>query len=142
MVIDIQNLQDKIKIDEQNLKKSAGSILKNMSEEESELSLLFVNDSYIKKLNMKYRDIDSKTDVLAFSMREGEGLSKKSPLLGDVVISVETAKREAVKRNRSVQKEILLYLTHGILHLLGYDDENLKERKKMKMKEKDLMGLI
>ncbi len=139
MVIDIQNLQDKIKIDEEKIKKSIGSILKKLSEEGSELSLLFVGDSYIKRLNRKYRDVDSKTDVLAFPMREGQRLSQKSPLLGDVVISVETAKREAVKRKRTIHKEMLLYLTHGVLHLLGYNDEDPKARKKMGIKEKELM---
>lgn len=142
MVIDIQNLQDDIKIDIRKINKDAECILKAMAEEESELSLLFVSDSHIKRLNWKYLNIDSSTDVLAFSMREGEGISKKSLILGDVVVSVETAKRVAAKRKRSVYEELVLYLTHGMLHLLGYDDSDPLKRKKMKAKEKELLRLM
>jgi len=101
--------------------------------------LVFVTDSYIRKLNRRYRNIDSKTDVLAFSMREGVGLSKKSPILGDVIVSTETAKKEAKKRHIPIHKEVNLYIVHGILHLLGYNDEKPIDRKKMKRKEAELL---
>ena len=70
-------------------------------------------------------------------MRDSRGLS--GSVLGDVVISVETAKREAGKRKKDLQEEMDLYFVHGILHLLGYDDEKIRKRKKMKQKEKELM---
>ena len=139
MRIDIMDLQKKVKIDKKKVTRCAEFVLKAMGEDNIELSLLFVNDSYIKKLNWKYRNVNSKTDVLAFSMREGEGLSRGSPILGDVVISTETAKREATKRKVSIQEEICLYLVHGILHLLGYDDRKPGDRKKMEAKEEELL---
>ncbi len=108
-----------------------------MGESEAELSLVLVNDMYIRNLNWKYRRKDSATDVLAFPMRDSRRLS--GVILGDVVISVETAAREAKKRKKDLQDELDLYFVHGILHLLGYDDEKPRARKKMKDKEKELM---
>jgi len=140
MVIDIRNLQDRVNIDEAKVRSCAKRALIDMGEEGVELSILFVNDAYIKRLNSKYRDTDSRTDVLAFSMRQGEGISQHSEILGDVVISTQTARREAVRRKEPVQKELNLYLVHGILHLLGYDDEKPGARKKMRAKEKELLG--
>ncbi len=139
MRVGITDLQSHVKIDKKGIRKKVESLLKNMGEGKSELSLVFVTDSCIRKLNRRYRNIDSKTDVLAFSMREGRGLSRKSPVLGDVVVSTETAKREANKRDISVHKEITLYIVHGILHLLGYKDKTVTNRKKMKRKELELL---
>ena len=72
-------------------------------------------------------------------MREGDGVSKESPILGDVVISTEAAYKEARKRKTLVENEIYLYIVHGILHLLGYDDEKSSDRKKMQRREKNLL---
>ena len=139
MRIDIRNIQNKVKIDKKNITACAGFILNSMGEKSAELSILFVDDEYIKKLNWKYRKVKNKTDVLAFPMREGSGVSKANPLLGDVVISVETAKREAKKRKNLFQKELDLYLVHGILHLLGYDDVTSSDKKKMRSMEDKIL---
>ncbi|MBU1148273.1 MAG: rRNA maturation RNase YbeY [Candidatus Omnitrophica bacterium] len=142
MKVDIRDLQSRVKFDSKKIVQRAQFVLNKMGEDKGELSLLFVADSYIRQLNSKYRKVDSKTDVLAFSMREGYGLPKVSPILGDVVISTETAKREAKKRGVSIQSEIELYLVHGILHLLGYKDERTRDRKKMRAKEKELLRVM
>jgi len=142
MRVDIRDLQNEVKIDPKRVIKCAKSVLKGVGEDKAELSLLFVNDSYIRRLNRRYRRVNSKTDVLAFSMREGKGPSKHRPILGDVVISAETAKREAKKRKRTLHKEMTLYLVHGILHLLGYDDKNPCDRKMMRAKEKELLEAV
>ena len=139
MRIDIQDLQDNVVLDKRDITKCAKFVLNKMGEASSELSLAFVSDLYIRKLNRRYRNIDSKTDVLAFSMREGWGFSKKSLILGDVVVSAETAKKEAKERKIPLYKEMRLYVVHGILHLLGYDDETPSDRKKMKAKEIELL---
>jgi len=137
MKIDIQNLQSVAKIDKKKVIKCAEGVLKSMGENDAELSLVLVNDMHIRNLNWKYRRNDSATDVLAFPMRDARRLS--GAILGDAVISVETAKREAKKRKKDLQDELDLYIVHGILHLLGYDDEKIRARKKMKEKEKELM---
>jgi len=140
MQIYITNLQNLVRIDKKKISRFAEFVLKRAGEDAVELSLLFVDDPYIKKLNRRYRKINSSTDVLAFPMREGIRLSEDSPILGDVVVSIETAKREAKRRNICVQKEIHLYVAHGILHLLGYDDARASDRKKMRAKEKELLA--
>src|SRR3989338_4772882 len=137
MKLDIQNLQSIAKINKDRIIECAGRVLKAMGEDDAELSLVLVNDMYIRNLNWKYRRNDSATDVLAFPMRDSRRLS--GVILGDVVISVETAKREAKKRKKDLQDELDLYFVHGILHLLGYDDEKIRKKKKMKQKEKELM---
>ena len=140
MKIDIQDLQSIIKIDKDRIVRCAEQVLKAMSEEEAELSLVLVNDMYIRNLNWKYRRRDFATDVLAFPMRDSRRLS--GSILGDVVISVETAKREARKRKKDFQEELDFYFVHGILHLLGYDDEKPRARKKMKLKEQEILKLL
>lgn len=136
------NLQKKVAIDRKKITECAMLVLNAMGEDKAELSLLFVDDAYIKRLNLRYRNVNSKTDVLAFSMREGEGVPEQSCILGDVVISTETAARESKKRKSSIDKEMHLYLIHGILHLLGYDDKSAADRKKMKSKERELLEVM
>jgi probable rRNA maturation factor len=89
---------------------------------EAELSVALVDDAAMQALNATYRNKNQPTDVLAFSMREGDA-TPRSDLLGDVVISVDTAARQATERGVSVAAEVRTLLTHGILHLLGYDHE-------------------
>ena len=140
MNVDIRDLQDKVRLSESRILRCARVALKRMSEDKAELSLLFVDDPYIKRMNRKYRRVDSRTDVLAFAMREGQGLPIDSQILGDVVISVETAKREAEERGIAFQDELDLYVVHGVLHLLGYDDEDPREKKKMRAKEREILS--
>ncbi|MBI4680332.1 MAG: rRNA maturation RNase YbeY [Nitrospirae bacterium] len=113
----------------------AGRLLGYEGINDAELSILFVNDLQIKELNHKYRGETVSTDVLAFPMDDVQC----PRLLGDVVISIETAKREADARGYELDRELALYLTHGILHLLGYDDIKSSDRKVMRRKERELL---
>ena len=116
----------------------AERLLKYEGIDNAELSILFVNDSQMKELNYKYRGKDTPTDVLAFPMQ-----ARQYPqLLGDVVISIETAKREAKMRGYGLDRELALYLAHGILHLLGYDDIKSSNRKLMRSKEIELLKCL
>jgi probable rRNA maturation factor len=142
MNVDVRDMQGEVRIDKSRLKRWAGSVLREMGEEKAELSVILVSDAYIKKLNWSYRKVRSGTDVLAFPMREGNGPSRHGPILGDVVISIQTAKREAEKRGVPIYREIALYLAHGILHLLGYDDRDNSDRKRMKAKESELLEVM
>jgi probable rRNA maturation factor len=87
----------------------------------AELSLVLCGDAFIQVLNRDYRGQDRPTDVLSFAMREGEDGDADDPVLGDVVISLETAARQAAERGHSVGREVQFLLVHGFLHLLGYD---------------------
>ncbi len=137
--VDIRNLQDSVQIDNAKISRFARCVLRLLGESDSELSILFVDDPCIRRLNWQYRKVNAKTDVLAFSMREGKGLHRNTRILGDIVISAETAKRVATKRKEPLKKELYLYLVHGLLHLLGYNDNLPRERKKMRLKEQEIL---
>ena len=98
---------------------------------EAELSILLCDDATIHKLNRDHRGKDKPTDVLAFAMREGETGHLAGDLLGDVVISVDTARRQAGEHSRSVAAEVRFLLAHGILHLVGYDHGTRAEERRM-----------
>jgi len=110
---------------------------------DGELSLLVVDDSQIAKLNKKYLNRHGPTNVIAFPMRQGEFANLTPQLLGDVVISVETAAREAKKSGISMQERFTQLLVHGVLHLFGYDhEENKQQARKMEEKSNELIKLI
>ena len=120
----------------------AREILKHQGRNDAELSIVLADDSKMRLLNRKFRKIDRSTDVLAFSMGEGEDSEINPALLGDVVISLETAERCAKQLNTAKEKEVYRYLTHGILHLLGYDHQRKHERKTMKAKEEEILKIL
>lgn len=99
---------------------------------DAELSVLLCDDATIRELNRDYRKKDRPTDVLAFAMREGEGGELHPHLLGDVVISMETARRQAQEHQRTVADEVTFLLAHGLLHLLGYDHRTAAEDRAMR----------
>jgi len=102
-----------------------------------------VDDHQIKKLNKKYLHRNRPTDVISFSQIEGEFSHINTHLLGDVVISVETAKRQAKEAHTTLEDETTFLLIHGILHLLGYDHEgSVKKDREMKAREKELLSKI
>ncbi|MFW6197526.1 MAG: rRNA maturation RNase YbeY [Myxococcota bacterium] len=98
---------------------------------EAELSILLCDDGVMAELNHQYRHEKGPTDVLAFAMHEGEGPGAGTPLLGDVVVSVDTARRQARDRGHTIREEITTLLAHGILHLLGYDHRTRAEERRM-----------
>lgn len=108
-----------------------------------ELSVVFVDDSEIALLNQQYLHRSGPTNVISFPMREGEFGNLHPEILGDVVISVETAAREAEELSQSVEKRIDFLLVHGILHLLGYDHEKSEENaRRMDDKSDELTKII
>jgi probable rRNA maturation factor len=110
---------------------------------EAELSILIVNDQQIAQLNRNYLNRQGPTNVIAFPMREGRFSEISPDLLGDVVISVETAYREGQKAGLKMEKRFNQLLVHGILHLLGYDHQNAKpEARRMEKKTHELLKLI
>jgi rRNA maturation RNase YbeY len=141
MDIEIQNDQEICKVDSQSLKAHAEVFMRALGRQDDELSVLLVDDATIQNLNLQHRKIDSATDVLSFpQMEDGEFISH---MLGDVVISVETAKRQAVEHQFSLEQELVLLLLHGLLHLLGYDHERSpKEEKLMTEKTWELFALV
>jgi len=110
---------------------------------EAELSILFVGDARIRALNRQYLQRDKPTNVLAFPMREGESSAFQHNLLGDLVISVETAKRQSKLFGLNEMSMVTLLMIHGILHLIGYDHErSKKEARQMALKQKQLLQKV
>jgi probable rRNA maturation factor len=110
---------------------------------DGELSILLVDDQQIETLNKKYLNREGPTNVIAFPMREGQFNDITPNLLGDVVISVETAKNEARAANLSMQSRFNQLLIHGILHLIGYDHETTpKEAQRMEAKSNELLAVL
>lgn len=99
-----------------------------------ELGVLLVGDRRMRHLNRQYRKHDVSTDVLAFPLQEGSG--PRTVLLGDVVISLPMARRQAKVSNHSLDRELTVLLVHGILHLCGYDHERgVEEARRMQRRE-------
>ena len=98
-----------------------------MDRSDAELSILITDDEEIRSLNRDYRSVDRSTDVLSFSQMDGDGPGIASQLLGDVVISWETAQRQSRELGHAVSDEMKRLLVHGVLHLLGYDHEGDEE---------------
>ncbi len=111
----------RVTFDQARLARQARAILASVGEASAEVGILFVGDQRMKSLNRRYRGQDRTTDVLAFALREAPHAAAR--VLGDVVIAVPTAVRQAKEGGRSLGEELTVLLVHGILHLCGYDHE-------------------
>lgn len=129
-------------IDGRALTATAQRLLVEVGEADSALSLSLVSDNAIRALNFEYRGRDAATDVLSFPLDPGPKSPVPEPLLGDVVISVDTARRQAAAYDASLQREIYRLLIHGLLHLMGHDHEALGERRTMQREERRLADAI
>ncbi len=111
---------------------------------DAEVSILIVDDARIQELNRDYLQRDKPTNVISFSMQEGETMALQPNLLGDVVLSADTAARDAAEAGCSFESELYFLLLHGILHLLGYDHERgtAEDAERMEAKEKEVFALI
>lgn len=112
---------------------------------DTEWSLTFVDDEAIRTFNREYRGYDRPTDVLSFSQLEGDEAFphfEEHPILGDVVVALPTARRQAAERGHAFEDELSLLITHGLLHLLGEDhDEPARKARMWARQEAILEGL-
>jgi len=143
MEIQVNSQQEITGLKSQKIKRNLERILKDLGCPDKELSILFTDDIRIAHLNNRYLGRKGPTNVLAFPMEEGPTSNFESPMLGDVVISVSTALREAKKHGEALEHTIDRLLIHGLLHLLGYDHQkSTAEAKRMEKEEKRLITLI
>lgn len=152
MEIMIINQQSKVDYTK-TTQKFINNVLKNIAKTlglpaSTELSVLLVDNNYISELNFIYRGQNKPTDVLSFAMNE---LSEDEPdfkmdeevnLLGDIVISLETALSQSEEYGHSFERELGFLLTHGMLHLLGYDHSIEEEEKTMRQLEERVMSVL
>jgi len=160
MSIYIENLQNIINVkDERNnindiINKVIFIVLKKENFKlKYEVSILLVDNEEITKINFEQRNINISTDVLSFpivSMKNGiiisdEGdfdLEENELLLGDIIISLEKAKEQAIEYGHSFEREIAFLVTHGMLHILGYDHENAEDEKIMLKKQEYVLSQL
>ena len=96
---------------------------------QQEVSIVFVGDILMRRLNKKFRNKDRVTDVLSF--RDSDSSIKQTGYLGEIIIDYQQIKRQAKQRKHSIQTELVYILVHGLLHLVGYDDKTERQAKKM-----------
>jgi len=143
MEVLIDNRQKKYKISRTTVQQKTTDILNALDYHDAELSILIVDDPQIAILNKKYLRRNGPTNVIAFPMRTEQFSNINPELLGDVVISIETAEKEGKSIGISMEERFTQLLVHGILHLLGYDHEKSKqEADKMEKKSEEILKLI
>ncbi|WP_042340038.1 rRNA maturation RNase YbeY [Desulfosporosinus youngiae] len=152
MIIDISWEEDSILMEQREplaaLLNQAINEAIRMSEgpEEAEVSLMLVDDQRIHALNLEYRGVDRPTDVLSFAlqeeMEEEPEIEEEDEMLGDIVISVERARDQAVEYGHSFEREIIYLAVHGTLHLLGFDHEEEIDKQEMRVKEEAVMAKL
>ena len=121
------------------IKQLGDAMLATLELPEAELSVLLTDDREIHRLNRDHRQKDKPTDVLAFAM--DESVPDPAGILGDVVISLDTAERQARSRGRPLIEEVRFLLAHGVLHLVGYDHAEPGEKREMVAMTRKLVRL-
>lgn len=135
----VESLQKKIPINLARIARIARTILKYEGVREATLSIVFVSSLKIRSLNRQYLRRDHVTDVLAFDLRDGYHPGQVN---GDIAICVDMALKNAAAYQTSCARELVLYVAHGILHLLGFDDHRPADIRKMRKKEQEILEYL
>ncbi|PIR94257.1 rRNA maturation RNase YbeY [Candidatus Falkowbacteria bacterium CG10_big_fil_rev_8_21_14_0_10_39_11] len=136
------NIEKKVRfiVPRRLIEKTANIINKRLKlKNRNEASVVFVSDKMIQELNKKYRKKNKVTDVLSFVDGEVDG---RVVYLGDIFVAVNQAKRQAKEKNIGEQKEVIILVIHGLLHLLGYDHIKNSEAEEMEALEKKILDQI
>ena len=154
--IEIRNEAPRDRVSVRGLKDTVRKILKALGFKKAAISVLLVGDRKIRVLNRRWLGHDRPTDVIAFGHQEPgaknqeprKSLSRfpvpgsRFPFLGDLVISLDTTRRQAAQYGNSFSYELAFYLCHGILHLMGYDDKSVREAARMDRKQRQVLETI
>lgn len=125
-------------IDRSRLIALSQNALELLEQNDTDVSIILESDPFITRLNQEYRGINSPTDVLSFEMGYNDPESGRK-YLGDIVISMDSAIRQAAARKIEIADEVTLLLVHGLLHLLGFDHVETQERKEMWRIQKEIL---
>ncbi len=142
--IDLQDLQKRYSLPLSKIKAAARCVFQEEKLETAQLSVVLVTDAAIRRINRRFLGRDRATDVLAFDLSDARLSYKRKKarrLEGEVVVSVMTAARNAKRFGNSLSEEAVLYVIHGILHLLGYDDHRAADVVRMRRREQKLLAL-
>src|SRR5256885_13673282 len=124
--------QELVAVNRAQMRQVARTVLEGEGIDQAEVSLAFVDNPTIHRLNQRYLQHDEPTDVLSFPLSEPNA----AKLAGELVIGVEVALAQAQERGHDVQTELALYVIHGLLHLCGYDDHDDSDRRAMRERER------
>lgn len=139
-MIQIQQVINKEKIvNHGSLINAAKNALRALNREDSELTIRLTGDDEMAALNQRFRNIDQTTDVLSFTQEVVDPETGRT-YLGDVIVSLEQASKQANEHNLTLEEECIYLVIHGTLHLLGYDHKNLDEKKKMWLLQEQLFN--
>ena len=136
--IAIASPQDLVEIDRKRMREVARAVLEGEGAADAEISLAFVDNATIHRLNKQFLNHDEPTDVLSFPL-SGPGAKT---LEGELIVGAEVAKEQATQRGHDVQTELSLYVIHGLLHLAGFDDSNPQAAKAMRERERHYLRLL
>jgi len=136
--ISIHSPQEIIALDRGRMRDIAKAVLTGEGIFDYEISLAFVDNTTIHRLNKQYLDHDEPTDVLTFPY-SAAGAKK---LEGELVLGVEIATEQATERGHDVQSELALYVIHGLLHLCGFDDKSAQDEKEMRARERHYLKVL
>jgi probable rRNA maturation factor len=135
--ISIASPQEAVEVDRKRMREAARAVLEGEGVADYEISLAFVDNPTIHRLNLRYLQHDEPTDVLSFPLSEG---GRK--LAGELVIGAEVALAQARERGHDVQAELALYVIHGLLHLCGFDDGDDEGAAAMRARERHYLKAL
>ena len=138
-MIEINNLTNE-KLEEINELDAYTKYLLDYMKIDASFSVVIIDNERIHEINKEYRGIDRPTDVISFALEENEEYEVKERLLGDIYISIDKVYEQAKEYNHSVKRELFFLVTHGFLHLLGYDHMNEKDEKEMFALQDDILN--
>jgi len=150
MAVMVSNLQKEVPVSEELIKMAEKAAIEALGlaeksfDQEVEISVVFVDDAYIQRLNYQYRNQNYPTDVLSFALQEGEEVPGEEGiiLLGDVVISLPRAREQSTEFKHSLLREVAYLVAHGMLHLLGYGHQEEPARQIMRAKEEAILNKL
>lgn len=136
--IAIASPQETVPIDRAALRSLVRTVLEGENVADYEISLAFVDNTTIHRLNKQFLDHDEPTDVLTFPLSDPSA----HKLAGELVLGAEVAQEQAKERGHDVQAELALYVIHGLLHLCGFDDKDPAATRKMRARERHYLGVL
>ena len=139
-MFEINNLTKEKIAEIKDIEKVLNTAIKIENLSNIEFNVIIVDNEYIHKLNNEYRHIDRPTDVITFALEDNEEVKDEYRLLGDIYISLDKAKEQAIEYNHSFKREICFLAVHGFLHLLGYDHMNQDDEKIMFGKQEVILN--
>ena len=136
--ISIASPQESVPIDRRRVREIVRAVLEGETSADAEISVAFVDNPTIHRLNLRYLQHDEPTDVLSFPLSDPSA----KRLSAELVVGAQVAKAQAEERGHDVQAELALYVIHGLLHLCGYSDESLQEEKEMRQRERHYLHAL